>query len=124
MLLENLEGLSIIMTEQKVKAPPPPTHTRTGQKIVIKKVETKPAKRGGGTDSSSSSSAGTSERGELIDGEDLGGDDSEDDEEELAPTGPGGSRPVLRREFMLTPKADMIEKPAKKTKEPTVQKEA
>ena len=126
MLLEFLEGLPVIMTEQKVKRPPPLTHLRNGQKIVVKKEEVKKAVKvaGGRTvDGDADGSDGETEQGELIDGDDLGGADSdEEEEEEEEQQGPGGQRLVLRREFMLTPKGEMIEKPGKKTKEAREQK--
>jgi hypothetical protein len=126
MLLEFLESLPLTMTEQKVKRPPPMTHLRNGQKIIVKKDDKKEApketnQRAGGGDSEGND--GEAEKGEVIDGEDMGADDSEDEEEEEENTGPGGKRLVLRREFMLTPKGEMIEKPGKKPKEARVQKD-
>lgn len=128
MLLEFLESLPLTMTEQKVKRPPPLTHLRNGQRIAVKKDDSKGDKTAAPkaastiTDDDGWGSDGE-EKGEVIDGEDLDADDSEDEEEEEELVGPGGKRLVMRREFMLTPKGEMIEKPGKKRKEPREQKD-
>ena len=119
MLLSYLEPLPVVVAEQKVRAPPPPTTMMVkGKKVAVGtaapkekvKVEKVGLVRDTGEDDDTAS-----EPEEEADEPPPENDDESDDEEvdERMMMGGGqvghnGQRLILRREFLLTPKADML----------------
>jgi len=125
MLLSYLEPLPVVVAEQKVRAPPPPTTMMVkGKKIAVGAAAPKEKVKGEktglvqaeGDDDGSEDADGATEP-ELADEPPPAYDDESDDEgegeDERMMSGGGqvghnGQRLILRREFLLTPKSEML----------------
>ncbi len=122
MLLEHLETVAVTVSEQKVKAPPPPTTMMVkGKKVAIPPVGAKAKKispaKGVEPVSTGAEDGSDDEADEPPPPDD---EESDDEDESGYAVGPDGNllgvhgqRLILRREFLLTPKAEMIAKEKK-----------
>ena len=124
MLLEHLEKVAVTVSEQKVKAPPPPTTMMVkGKKVAVPSLAAKAKKNSPvkGVEPVSTDADGEESDDEADEPPPLYDDESDSEDENSGYAmgadgnllGVNGQRLILRREFLLTPKAEMIAKEKK-----------